>query len=233
MAGKVYGVGVGPGDPELLTLKALRLVKEAEVIALPGQVPEDTVAFKIVEGAYPELGKKELLAVPFPMSKDPEVLKSYHDAGAEKVKAVLDQGKDVVFLTLGDPTVYSTYLYIHHRLVAQGYETEIVCGITSFCAVSARLNTGLVEKAEPLHVIPASYQIEDALKLSGTKVLMKAGKKMKDVKAELLSQGAEAMMIENCGMPDEKIYRTVEEIPEDAGYYSLIIIKENKDRREE
>ena len=201
MAGKLYGVGVGPGDPELLTLKALRLVKEAEVIALPGQVPEDTVAFKIVEGAYPELGKKELLAVPFPMSKDPEVLKSYHDAGAEKVKAVLDQGKDVVFLTLGDPTVYSTYLYIHHRLVAQGYETEIVCGITSFCAVS--------------------------------KVLMKAGKKMKDVKAELLSQGAEAMMIENCGMPDEKIYRTVEEIPEDAGYYSLIIIKENKDRREE
>ena len=63
--------------------------------------------------------------------------------------------------------------------------------------------------------------------------LMKAGKKMKDVKAELLAQGAEAMMIENCGMPDEKIYRTVEEIPEDAGYYSLIIIKENKDRREE
>ena len=233
MAGKLYGVGVGPGEPELLTLKALRLVKEAEVIALPGQVPEDTVAFKSVEGAYPELGKKELLAVPFPMSKDPEVLKSYHDAGAQKVKEVLDQGKNVVFLTLGDPTVYSTYLYVHHRLVAQGYETEIVCGITSFCAVSARLNTGLVEKAEPLHVIPASYQIEDALKLSGTKVLMKAGKKMKDVKAELLSQGAEAMMIENCGMPDEKIYRTVEEIPEDAGYYSLIIIKENKDRREE
>ena len=117
--------------------------------------------------------------------------------------------------------------------MAQGYETEIVCGITSFCAVSARLNTGLVEKAEPLHVIPASYQIEDALKLPGTKVLMKAGKKMKDVKAELLAQGAEAMMIENCGMPDEKIYRTVEEIPEDAGYYSLIIIKENKERTEE
>ena len=228
MAGKLYGVGVGPGDPELLTLKALRLVKEADVIALPGEVPEDTVAFKIVEGAYPQLGEKELLAVPVPMSKDPQVLKSYHDAGADKVKAVLDQGKNVVFLTLGDPTVYSTYLYVHHRLVAQGYETEIVCGITSFCAVSARLNTGLVEKAEPLHVIPASYQIEEALKLPGTKVLMKTGKQMKTVKEQIKASGSEAMMIQNCGMPDEQIYRTVDEIPEDAGYYSLIIVKEEK-----
>ena len=203
------------------------------MIALPGQVPEDTVAFKIVEGAYPELGKKELLAVPFPMSKDPEVLKSYHDAGAEKSRLSWTRIKTWYFSHWEILPCIPHISMIHHRLVAQGYETEIVCGITSFCAVSARLNTGLVEKAEPLHVIPASYQIEDALKLSGTKVLMKAGKKMKDVKAELLSQGAEAMMIENCGMPDEKIYRTVEEIPEDAGYYSLIIIKENKDRREE
>ena len=196
------------------------------MIALPGQVPEDTVAFKIVEGAYPELGKKELLAVPFPMSKDPEVLKSYHDAGAEKVKAVLNQGKDVVFLTLGDPTVYSTYLYIHHRLVAQGYETEIVCGITSFCAVSARLNTGLVEKAEPLHVIPASYQIEEALRLPGTKVLMKAGGKLPEVKEVLKHHPAEVTMVENCGMEQERIYYGAEQIPEDAGYYTLLFVKE-------
>ena len=196
------------------------------MIALPGQIPEDTVAFKIVEGAYPELGKKELLAVPFPMSKDPEVLKSYHDAGADKVKAVLDQGKDVVFLTLGDPTVYSTYLYIHHRLVAQGYETEIVCGITSFCAVSARLNTGLVEKAEPLHVIPASYQIEEALLLPGTKVLMKAGGKLPEVKEVLKHHPAEVTMVENCGMEQERIYYGAEQIPEDAGYYTLLFVKE-------
>lgn len=73
--------------------------------------------------------------------------------------------------------MYSTYIYIHKRICDLGYDTEIVSGIASFCAVSARLNTGLVEKAEPLHVIPASYQIEDAMKLPGTKVLMKAGKK--------------------------------------------------------
>lgn len=100
-------------------------------------------------------------------------------------------------------------------------------GITSFCAVAARLNMGLVEKAEPLHVIPASYQIEDALQLPGTKVLMKAGKKMARVKEELRNRNESAVMIENCGMENEKIYRSVEEIPEDAGYYSLIIVKEN------
>lgn len=85
---------------------------------------------------------------------------------------------------------------------------------------------GLVEKAQPLHVIPASYQIEDALKLSGTKVLMKAGKKMGQVKQQLLEQSGEVVMIENCGMEGERCYRGAEEIPEEAGYYSLIIVKE-------
>ena len=144
-----------------------------------------------------------------------------------RVEKYLKEGKNVAFLTLGDPTVYSTYLYIHKRIQDRGYEVEIVSGITSFCAVAARLNIGLVEKAEPLHVIPASYQIEDALKLPGTKVLMKAGKKMAMVKEELQKRNERAVMIENCGMENEKIYRSVEEIPEDAGYYSLIIAKEN------
>lgn len=228
MKGKLYGVGVGPGDPELLTLKAMRLIKEADIIAVPGEDPRESVAYKIVKGAWENLEEKMLLPVSMPMTKDPEKLERVHDEGAEKIRLLLEEGKQVVFLTLGDPTVYSTYLYIHKRITAMGYETEIVSGIPSFCAVAARLNTGLVEKAEQLHVIPASYQIEDALKLPGTKVLMKAGKKMKQVKEQLLLDQQEGMMIENCGMPEEKIYRSVEEIPETAGYYSLIIIKEKQ-----
>lgn len=229
MQGKLYGVGVGPGDPELLTLKAMRLIKEAPVIAVPAEEPKNSVAYQIVVQAYPQLEEKELLAVSMPMTKNKEKLEESHNAGAMRIKDVLDEGKDVVFLTLGDPTVYSTYLYIHKRICAMGYETEIVSGIASFCAVSARLNQGLVEKAQPLHVIPASYQIEEALKLPGTKVLMKAGKKMKQVKEQMKILGEEGMMIENCGMENEKIYRSVEEIPDDAGYYSLIIVKDKED----
>ena len=230
MRGTLYGVGVGPGDPELLTLKALRVVREAPVIAVPAEQKEESVAYRIVRAAYPELEQKEVLPVPMPMTKDKQRLAASHEAGAAAVERILEEGKDVAFLTLGDPTVYSTYLYIH-RLVAQaGYPTEIVSGIPSFCAVAARLNVGLVEKAELLHVIPSSYPVEEALKLSGTRVLMKAGKKMGQVKAQLEALSADVCMIENCGMENEKIYRSAEEIPEDAGYYSLILVKEKAEQ---
>ena len=230
MQGKLYGVGVGPGDPELLTLKALRLIKENEVIAVPGKDIQASVAYQIVKGAYEELDEKTLIPVAMPMTKDPQVLKVNHDKAADQVESYLKEGKNVVFLTLGDTTVYSTYLYVHKRILERGYEAEIVSGITSFCAVAARLNMGLVEADQPLHVIPATYkaqEMDEILELPGTKVLMKTGKKMKQVKESIEKSGQKAVMIENCGMPSEKIYRSAEEIPEDSGYYSLIIVKEN------
>ena len=230
MQGKLYGVGVGPGDPELLTLKALRLIKDNEVIAVPGKEIQASVAYQIVKGAYEELDEKTLIPVAMPMTKDPQVLKANHDKAADQVESYLKEGKNVVFLTLGDTTVYSTYLYVHKRILERGYEAEIVSGITSFCAVAARLNMGLVEAGQPLHVIPATYkaqEMDEILELPGTKVLMKTGKKMKQVKESIEKSGQKAVMIENCGMPSEKIYRSAEEIPEDSGYYSLIIVKEN------
>lgn len=228
MKGKLYGVGVGPGDPELLTLKALRLIRENPVIAVPGEDIQASVAYQIVKGAYEALDEKTLLPVAMPMTKDPAVLEANHEKAAGDVEAYLKQGKNVVFLTLGDPTVYSTYLYVHKRILARGYEAEIVSGITSFCAVAARLNMGLVERDEPLHVIPATYQadgMDQVLKLPGTKVLMKTGRKMAQVRESIQKSGQQAVMIENCGMPGERIFEGAENIPEKSGYYSLIIVK--------
>ncbi len=225
MTGVLYGVGVGPGDPELLTLKAIRVIKECDILAIPTADKDTCAAYNIVKQAIPEIGEKELLSIALPMTKEKDRLEESHEKGAQIIGEYLRKGYKVAFLTLGDPTVYSTYIYIHKRILEKGYPAEIINGIPSFCAVAARLNESLVENAEQLHVIPSSYSIKNALTLQGTKVFMKAGKKIGEVKEQLVSLGLEAAMVENCGMEEEKIYRTPDEIPEEAGYYSLIIVK--------
>ncbi len=225
MNGTLYGVGIGPGDPELLTLKAVRLIKEADLIAVPGSKKENTVAYKIAVQAVPEIDEKEFLELPWSMTKDPQKLEEIYLHATNLVKEQLEQGKNVAFLTLGDPCVYSTYLYIHKKIMEMGFEVQIISGIPSFCAAAARLNIGLVEKAEPLHVIPASYESEQIKELTGTRIFMKSGKKIGQVKEFLSGQNVEVTMVENCGMEGERIFRSVDEIPEDAGYYSLIIAK--------
>lgn len=228
MAGKLYGIGVGPGEPELLTLKAVRLIKECDIIAVPGKKKEETVAYQIVKQVLPEIEGKECLEIDMPMTKDKEKLELSHNKAFAQVAKVLDTGKNVAFLTLGDPCVYSTYIYVHQRIVKAGYDTEIVSGIPSFCAVAAKLNEGLVERNEMLHVIPSTYGIEKGMELSGTRVLMKAGKKIKQIKEQSKKKEVQVSMIENCGMEQEKIYHNVEEIPDEAGYYSLMIVKEQE-----
>lgn len=227
MNGKFYGIGVGPGDPELLTLKALRIIKASHVVAFPGKRVKDSVACQIVLQVYKELNEKVLLGITMPMTKDAAKLEASHKQAADKIEHLLKQGKQVAFLTLGDPTLYSTYLYIHKKINERGYATEIISGIPSFCAASAKLNMGLVEKAEALHIIPATYGIKEDLDLPGTKVLMKVGKNMKELKRQLIGRNMNAVMIEKCGMPDEKIYTCTEEIPEESSYYSLVIVKES------
>ncbi|MCD8074894.1 MAG: precorrin-2 C(20)-methyltransferase [Lachnospiraceae bacterium] len=228
MTGILYGVGVGPGDPELMTIKAARLIRENEVIALPGENARETVAYQIAVQAVPELSEKQLLSLDMPMTHDRALRDRRHDEAADEIEVYLKKGKNVIFLTLGDPTVYSTYLYIEKRISARGYCTEMVSGIPSFCAAAARANVPLAEWNEPIHVMPAVHRLEQELDQPGTYVLMKSGKKMGQVKEKLQKSGREVLMVENCGMPGEKVYRSVEEIPDDAGYYSLIIAKEHK-----
>lgn len=228
MKGTLYGVGVGPGDPELMTLKAVRLIRENKIIAVPGADPKETVAYKIAVQAVPELAEKKLLPIYMPMTHDSEELEKNHAKGAKALEEILDQEENIVFLTLGDPCVYSTFTYLQKRVEKDGYHTELVSGITSFCAAAARLNIPLSEWNEQLHVVPAVHRLDSSLNESGNYILMKSGKKMNQVKQILANSGRDVLMVENCGMENEHIYRGVEEIPDDAGYYSLIIAKEAK-----
>ena len=228
MTGVLYGVGVGPGDPELMTLKAVRLIKENDIIALPGADAKETVAYRIASAAVPELAEKTLLSVYMPMTHDKGEQEKCHRVGAEKIEGYLAQGRNVVFLTLGDPTVYSTFMYIRQIVEEDGFEIRLVSGVTSFCAAAARVNQPLGIREEQIHIYPAVYSLTEELSPEGTCVLMKSGSRMKQVKEIIRESGRDAVMVENCGMEDEKVYSHVDEIPDTAGYYSLIIARKTE-----
>lgn len=226
MRGTIYGVGVGPGDPELMTLKAVRLIRENRYIALPSKEPRESLAYRIAVQAVPELAQKELVAVDMPMIRDKAKLREAHEKGARQLMDLADAGENVIFLTLGDPTVYCTFSYIQHILEEAGYPVILVSGITSFCAAAARLGLSLGEWDEPIHVLPAAHKTGDRLDLEGTYVLMKSASHMREVKDMLRQSGRKVRAVLDCGMETEKVCRDLEEIPDDAGYFSLIIAKE-------
>ena len=228
MRGKAYGVGVGPGDPELMTYKADRLIRENDVIAVPGKVAEEAAAYKIAARIVPEISEKTLLPVFMPMIRDRALLEEEHRKGAAPLEGYLSKGINVVYITLGDPTIYCTFSFLQQILEADGYEVELVSGVPSFCAAAARLNTPLAEWDEQIHVIPAVHRTADSLLLPGTNVLMKAASHMKETKELLKKSGRDVGCVENCGMENEKVYRSPEEIPDDAGYFSVVIAKEKR-----
>ena len=224
MRGTLYGVGVGPGDEKLLTLLAVETLEKADKIIVPDTGGERT-AQKIVSRCIKE---KELLYCNLPMTRDEAVLKEKHKEAAELICKELDQGHNLAFITLGDPTIYSTYMYIHRIVIAKGYEASIINGIPSFCAAAARLNISLCDRSEALHIIPSSYdKLEELLKLDGNKVLMKSGKSIPEVigKLKQMKLLQQSKMVECCYMENEKIYEKLEEVEKDSSYFSVIIVK--------
>jgi len=228
-AGTLYGIGVGPGDPELLTLKAVRIIRACDVILVPGEDYQKSTAYRIAVSAVPEIRQKECRGVWLPMTRERQLLKESHEKAAALAAAFLKQGKQVGFLNLGDITLYASYLYIHKLVKRSGYPVELVNGIPSFCAAAARLGIGLATGSQPVHILPQSQQVKAGLKLPGTRIIMKMGRQMAEAKGYIEENGQTAMMVENCGMENERVCRSVNEIPADAGYYSLVIVKEHQD----
>ncbi|MDO5545722.1 MAG: precorrin-2 C(20)-methyltransferase [Eubacteriales bacterium] len=222
--GKLWGVGVGPGDPELLTVKAVRVLREADVVIVPDASSGDKVALNI---AKDYLKDKEIQFVKTPMVRDKVVMDAAHEQAADTICALLDQGKQVAFLTLGDPGVYSTYMYIHQKVLGRGYTVEVVPGIPSFCAAAARLNQSLCLGREPLVIIPASHDQEDLIDVPGNKVFMKAGRSILELQQTLADRGLleGASLVENCSMENEHVYPHFADLKEPSGYFSLVIVK--------
>jgi len=237
--GTFYGIGVGPGDPELITVKALKIIKSCPVIAAPRTGNGDMVALDIVwrtgvlagTAEIAEESDKKILAMDFTMDKDPAKRKENYRKNAEAAARYLDNGQDVAMVTLGDVSLYSTVHYIADELKSRGYEIIMVPGVPSFSAAAASLAIPLAEMDAPVHIIPSvRNNSDDYLDLPGTKVLMKAGRHLHRTLDELDKRGLldVTSLAVNCGMDDEILIKKLgddEPLPDKTGYFTTVIVR--------
>jgi len=221
--GTFYSVGVGPGDPTLMTVKAVETVMDCDVIISPDSGGKESMALMV---AKKYIKGKRVEHCPMPMTRDRKILDESHDKAARLIAGMLDEGLSAAFLTLGDPAIYSTAMYVHKRLEEMGYETKMIPGVPSFCAAAAARNTMLCEGAEPVHIIPASYG-GDFMQLDGTKVLMKSGKAKNAITEMLKKQdSSDVFMVRRASMEDEKVFQSAEDIDDNDDYFSIIVVKQ-------
>ena len=238
--GTFYGIGVGPGDPELITVKALKIIKSCPVIAAPRTGNGDMVALDIVwrtgvlagTAEIAEESDQKILAMDFTMDKDPAKRKENYRKNAEAAARYLDNGQDVAMVTLGDVSLYSTVHYIADELISRGYEIIMVPGVPSFSAAAASLTIPLAEMDAPVHIIPSvRNNSDDYLDLPGTKVLMKAGRHLHRTLDELDRRGLldVTSLAVNCGMDDEILIKRLgdnEPLPDKTGYFTTVIVRD-------
>ena len=230
--GKLIGIGVGPGDTELLTLKAAKVLETVPVIFSPKSSKEkESIAYSIIK---PILEKREdykrlmLVAPIFPMIEDKEELEKVWSSAAELVAQYLDSGRDVAFITLGDPSIFSTYSYVQKKLLGR-YEIETIPGITSFTACAAARNKALVEQNDILTVVPKiDDRLEEVLEYSDSIVLMKASRNTTQLETtiEEKNRPKEIYSVQNCTRENEKI---IEGFSHEKPYLTTTIIKFSDD----
>ncbi|MDH2416038.1 precorrin-2 C(20)-methyltransferase [Nocardioides sp. CER19] len=232
--GRFHGVGVGPGDPELITLKAARLIGSADVIAFHAGVGKESNARRIAAGLFPDGVIEEQLTYPVTTGSTAHpggyagALAEFYEESAGRLAAHLDAGRDVVLLSEGDPLFYGSYMYMHDRL-SERYPTEIVAGVPAFAAATAAAASPLVRQTDVLTVLPGTLpEPELARRLAGTDaaIIMKLGRTFPAVRRALEAAGRldHALYVERASMPEQRWLPVAEVDADSVPYFSLVVV---------
>lgn len=233
-AGTLYGIGVGPGDPEWITVKAVRILSTCRHVCVPkSDAAAESVALEIARVYLRSDAVIHELA--YPMTREAGLLRRHWRQAAGEVHAILGQGEDCCFLTLGDPLLYSTYIYLLRELVTLEPAVRVVTvpGITAFSAAAAVANRPVGESQQLVTIVPASDDLgrfAAAVDRGGTVVLMKVGRRLHRALDVLETRGLldRAVFVSRAGMAGQRVetaMRRLRQEREDAGYLSVLIVQ--------
>ena len=226
-AAKFYGVGVGPGDPKLITLRAVEVLQEIEVIAIPkSKMERESIAWEIAKTHCPS--GVRIMELEMPMTSDESILRAAWQSAADKIQDEMQKGNSVAFLTLGDPSLYSTYSYLLTILepVLSPEQIETIPGITAMAAAAARVNWPLATGDEPLVILPGIEGLEEYEKYPNL-VLMKVSRNLPEVLKRTQTTGAQAILATRVGQAGENIrVLDAQEELEKVDYLSLVLLKQ-------
>ncbi len=225
MTGTVHGVGVGPGDPELMTLKAYRLISGAEVVAYPILETSESFARSIVAEIMPPAVREIPITVPMTTRRAPA--QAAYDRGSDAIAAELEAGRDVIVLCEGDPLFYGSFMYLHSRL-SDRYRVEVVPGVNSVTACAAVLGQPLVARNETLTIIPGTLseaELEHRIASAEAVAIMKVGRHLEKIRTVLARLGLSetAGYIERATLTNQKVV-SLGDAPVTAPYFSMILV---------
>jgi precorrin-2/cobalt-factor-2 C20-methyltransferase len=226
MSGTLYGIGLGPGDPELMTLKAHRLISSAGVIAYPAPDTGESFARSIAAEIIPAGAREIPIVVPMRVDRFPA--RQIYDKAAGEIAEVLERGIDVVTLCEGDPFFYGSFMYLFERL-SDRFLIEVVPGVTSLTACAAQLRRPLTSRNDVLTVIPGPLpddEIRPRIEAAQAVAVMKVGRHLPRLKALLEAMGLleRAGYVERASLADQKVNRLVDLQADTAPYFSMILI---------
>ena len=229
MNGTLYGIGLGPGDPELMTLKAYRLISGAEVVAYPALEDGESFARSIAADVIPEDALEVTIHIPMTVERGPA--QAAYDQGAADIAEHLDAGRDVVVLCEGDPFFYGSFMYLFARLSGK-YETEVVPGVTSVTTCAAVAGRPLTARNEVLTIIPGPLDEEimrDRIAAAEAVVIMKVGRHLPKIRRVLAALDlTDVAYIERASLPNQKVM-SLDDAPETAPYFSMILVTKGQD----